>query len=68
MARNPGTGAVTVSWPLPATGFMLDHVGALNGNPIPWAQLNPPYQTNATQVFITLPSPAGNRFYRLRKP
>ena len=25
-------------------------------------------ETNATHVFISVPAPAGNKFYRLRKP
>ena len=33
-----------------------------------WAQVPFPYQTNATQVAVTLPLAAGNKFYRLRKP
>lgn len=64
--RNATTGVVTISWPLPATGFVLDQVGALNGAPIPWSQLNPPYQTNATHIFVTVPSPSANQFYRVR--
>ena len=60
--------AVIVSWPLPAPGWVLDETTTLSGTPIPWAQVSPPYQTNATQSCIALPSPAANKFYRLRKP
>jgi hypothetical protein len=62
------TGTVTVSWPLPATGWLLDQTPILTGSPAPWGQVLFPYQTNATDIFITVPSPAGNRYYRLRKP
>jgi hypothetical protein len=68
VSRNSTNGAVTVSWPLPATDFVLDQSTTLDGAPIPWTQVNSPYQTNMTRVFITLPSPVNNRFYRLRKP
>ena len=33
-----------------------------------WTQVPFPYQTNATDVAVTLPLTAGNKFYRLRKP
>jgi hypothetical protein len=62
-------GAVRVFWPLPATGFVLDQVSALNGSPVAgWVQVSPSvYQTNATHVSITVPAPVGNRFYQLRR-
>ena len=69
ITRNSASGVVTVSWDAPATGFVLDHTGALTGSPsVSWAQVSFPYQTNAGRIFITEPSSAGNRFYRLRKP
>ena len=60
--------SVIVSWKLPATDFVLDHTSTLTGSPIPWTQVAFPYQTNATDIFITIPSPVGHTFYRLRKP
>jgi len=66
--RNAITGVLTISWPRPADGFLLEQASALSGTPIPWTQMNPPYQTNTTHVFITVPSPSGSRYYRLRKP
>jgi len=60
--------SVTVSWPRPATGFVLDEVPALTGSPPPWTPVALPYQTNATDIWITVPAPTGNKFYRLRKP
>src|SRR5207245_8763204 len=59
---------VVISWPLPAAGFVLDETPTLIGAPPPWAQVAFPYQNNATDIFITVSAPAGNRFYRLRKP
>ena len=59
---------VIVSWLGPATGFVLDQTSTLVGTPPPWVQVPFPYQTNATDIFITVPAPAGIRFYRLRGP
>ena len=61
-------GVVTVYWDQPATGWVLDQTSTLSGTPIPWTQVPFPYQTNATHVYINVPSPTGNKFYRLRKP
>lgn len=70
IALNPELSTVNVSWPRPATGFLLEHVLAIDASPVTGWTLVPPatYQTNATDIFITIPSPAGNNFYRLRKP
>ena len=61
---------VRVFWPVPATGFLLDQTTSLASPPaaIVWSQVPFPYSTNATQISITVPSPAGNKFYRLRHP
>ena len=64
-------GTVRVFWPLPGTGFVLDQSMALASSPasISWSQVSAAtYQTNASQIFITVPMPSGNKFYRLRKP
>ena len=63
-------GSVRVFWPLPATGFLLDQTTGLASPPaaIVWSQVPFPYATNATQISITVPSPVGNKFYRLRHP
>jgi hypothetical protein len=63
-------GAVTISWPLPATGFVLEETPILVSAPatIPWNLTSRPYQTNATHIFITVPTPADRSFYRLRHP
>ena len=63
-------GAVTVSWPRPAEGWVLDEVGSLVAAPGSngWTQVAMPYVTNATQIQVTVPAPGtGNKFYRVRK-
>jgi hypothetical protein len=62
-------GNVRVFWPLPAEGFVLDQTSALASPPAAtvWTQVPFPYQTNASQISVTV-TPAGNRFYRLRQP
>ena len=57
--------SVRVFWPLSASGFVLDHSLTVTGA---WSQVSFPYTTNATDISITGPAPAGNKFYRLRKP
>ena len=66
LITRSGSGVI-VSWPRPATGFLLDSTPSL-GPAAVWSQVPFPYQTNATDIFITVPAPVGNRFYRLRKP
>jgi len=70
ITRNPANGAVTVWWPTPADGWVLDETGGVTSPPaaISWSQVAFPYQTNTSAISITVPSPIGNRFYRLRKP
>jgi len=63
-------GAVTVSWPQPAEGWVLDEVDSLVAAPGSdgWTQVARPYVTNATQIQVSVPPPVtGNKFYRLRK-
>jgi|SRR5262245_5787345 len=66
IAQSNGT--AVVFWPLPASGFVLDRTSALTGGPPSWTPVAFPYQTNATHIYITVPMPSGNNFYRLRKP
>ena len=65
--RETTSGQIKVSWPLPAPDFVLEQTTSLNNAaPGSWTQVPSPYQTNATEIFITVPAPAsGNRFYRL---
>ncbi len=60
--------AVVISWPLPADGWVLERTPSLLGNPPPWTQVLPPFQTNSTQAWITVAPPQGDFFYRLRSP
>jgi hypothetical protein len=62
------TNAVTISWPLSAEGWVLEWTPSLLGNPTPWAEVSPPFQTNSTQAWITVTSPEGGFFYRLHRP
>lgn len=59
------TGATIVSWPVTATGFVLDQSLTPTGG---WSQVALPYATNANVISVTPAAPIGNRFYRLRKP
>ena len=56
---------VRVFWPLSAIGFVLDECSTINGK---WSPVAFPYDTNATDISISIPAPTGSRFYRLRKP
>jgi hypothetical protein len=69
LAISQEGGAVVVSWPLPARHWLLECALELplSAQPNPWSQVAFPYQTNAGQISITVPMPAGNRFYRLRR-
>lgn len=63
-------GGVTVSWPGPAEGWVLDEVASLVDAPASnaWTQVAIPYVTNGTQIQVTVPPPVtGNKFFRLRK-
>ena len=62
------SGVVRIWWPLPATDYVLDQTSSLNGTPVAWKQVPFPYQTNATHISVTVPAPAGTRFYQLRRP
>ena len=63
------TGSVTVWWPKPASGWVLEQTDAFAAAPLAttWSQVAPPYNTSATDIRVTVPSPAGTRFYRLHK-
>ena len=58
-------GDVRVFWPNPSPGFVLDQSLTVTGA---WSQVSFPYTTNSTDISITVPSPVGNKFYRLRFP
>lgn len=58
---------VIVSWPEPSTGFVLQEAGTLV-NPVSWSSNGDPQTVNGTNRLITIPSPTGNKFFRLQKP
>jgi hypothetical protein len=68
ISLNPQLSTVTISWPLPADGWVLQATNALPSIAVPWPQINPPYQTNGANLQFTEPTPTGKRFYRLQKP
>ncbi|HEV8694834.1 MAG TPA: hypothetical protein VGQ93_11730 [Lysobacter sp.] len=68
LAIERNGGGVRVFWPQPATGWVLDQATAPNAPAVSWTQVAFPYQTNSTHISISVQAPAGNRYYRLRKP
>ncbi|MDQ6630281.1 MAG: LamG domain-containing protein, partial [Verrucomicrobiota bacterium] len=59
---------VTISYPLSANDYTLQQATALlNTNTIWQAVTNAP-NTNGSNLQVTLPVSAGNKFFRLRKP
>jgi len=68
LSVTQSNGSVIVSWPKAADDFVLDESISLSGD-IPWAQVpRAIYQSNATDIFITAPTPSDSKFYRLRQP
>lgn len=53
-------------WPAPATGYLLQETPALSV--MNWTNANLTPVTVGSEKRVTLPSAAGNRFYRLHKP
>ena len=61
------TSAAVVSWPLPADGWLLQYTSSLAGQPPPWSQIAPPYQTNSYRAWATVTPLAGAQFFRLQE-
>lgn len=64
--RLTETNTVLISWPAPSTGFELqqnDDPGTDN-----WMAVGTAPATVGSEKQVIVPSPAGTRFYRLRKP
>jgi hypothetical protein len=59
------TNTVVVSWPSPATGFVLQQTATLT--PANWAAAPQTPVDDGTTVSVVVSPPAGNRFFRLRK-
>ncbi len=69
--RNPSLSTITISWPAPAEGWLLEGTNALPSVAASsWLPVPPPYQTNAGTISVTFTNlPAtGNQFFRLRQP
>lgn len=62
------TNSVVISWPLPATGWVLEATTNLETTGSIWTDIPSPYQTNGPNLQFIEPAPSGNRFYRLHKP
>ena len=61
-------GHVRLSWPSPATDFVLDSTTTLAAPTTnSWSKVPFPYETNASHISITT-TQHGSKFYRLRKP
>jgi len=60
---------VILSWPAPATGFVLQEATAL-ANPASSTVWNPGAAPvlNGEQYQVTVPAPAGSKYFRLRQP
>ena len=54
---------IIFSWPVAATGFVLQQNGNLNTTN--WTTYGGTVSSNATTITVTIPSPAGNNFFRL---
>ena len=70
-SRNPSLSTLTISWPAPAEGWLLESTNALPSvASSSWPPVPPPYQTNAGTISVTFTNqPAtGNQFFRLRQP
>ena len=59
--------SVRVFWPASTAGFVLNEATVLGGPPSSWNPVADTYQTNATQISITISAPMGAKYYRLRK-
>lgn len=64
MVLNP-TNSVILSWPASAAGFVAQQSATLI--PSAWADIAPPYQTNAAQITVAVPLAGTSGFYRLRQ-
>jgi hypothetical protein len=60
-----GGNQITLSWPTPPVGFVLEMTGALS-SPITWSTVPGTPIVNGSTTSITLPVGPGRKFYRLR--
>jgi hypothetical protein len=71
ISLNPQLSTITLSWPAPSEGWVLECTNALPSTAVAsWPQVLPPYQTNGGTVSVAITNnPAtGNQFFRLHKP
>jgi hypothetical protein len=66
--NRTATNTVLISWPLPDTGWKLQATTNLSATPCVWTEIEPPYQTSATDLYYVEPVPTGQKYYRLHKP
>ena len=64
LAVSNSPAGVLVYWNRPANNWVLDESPVLLNS---WIQVPFPYETNATHIYVTIPAPSANKFYRLRK-
>ena len=57
--------ALRISWPAPATGFVLEQTTNVLG---PWSPVSPPYATNASEISFSQAPSSQMQFYRLWHP
>jgi O-glycosyl hydrolase len=59
------TNAITISWPVIATNYVLEASANLDGA---WSTVTNVPQQNVQEIFVTIPSSGQQRLFRLRKP
>ncbi len=62
---KPLSGAVRLSWPTNATGYLVETNNALAGN---WGLFTSNYNVVTTNFTLTNPASGATRFFRLRRP
>jgi hypothetical protein len=68
LSAERGAGdTVRISWPLPGSGFVLQHAPLPGSANSAWSQVPFPYSTNASEISVTVTPAVSNRAYRLRR-
>ncbi len=65
LSIHPLGATARISWPAPSTGFVLEQAPSAAGQ---WTQVQPPYDTNASEISYTVPATGGMQFFRLWHP
>jgi hypothetical protein len=60
-------GAITISWPTPATNYVLEASARVDGTST-WSAVTNAPQQSGQEVFVTIPTSGQRQFFRLRKP